>query len=76
MSYKHTFSLTAGNIVKINEIPCEYLGMGVFGTNTYPGKPRSLLSNIKKKSKNMFSWLSHLPLLWRLEKRGCSQAWC
>lgn len=37
--YKHNFSLRCGEVVHINGIPCEYLGMGNFGSNTYPGKP-------------------------------------
>jgi len=40
IEYKHKFSLRVGEIVHINGIPCEYLGMGNFGTNTYPGKPQ------------------------------------
>jgi len=38
--YKHKFSLRTGEIIHVNGIPCEYLGIGSFGTNTYPGKPR------------------------------------
>jgi len=38
--YNHNFSLRVGEIVHINGIPCEYLGRGNFGSNTYPGKPR------------------------------------
>jgi len=40
IQYKHKFSLRVGEIAKVNGIPCEYLGMGNFGTNTYPGKPK------------------------------------
>jgi hypothetical protein len=40
--YDHKFSLRIGEIIHINGIPCEYLGRGTFGTNTYPGKPQSL----------------------------------
>lgn len=40
--YKHKFNLRVGEIAHINGIPCEYLGTGSFGTNTYPGKPRSV----------------------------------
>lgn len=42
MEYKHKFSLQVGEIAQINGIPCEYLGMGNFGTNTYPGRPPSV----------------------------------
>jgi len=38
-NYKHRFSLRVGEITHINGVPCEYLGMGNFGTNTYPGRP-------------------------------------
>lgn len=36
--YKHNFSLRIGEVIHIGSIPCEYLGMGKFGTNTYPRK--------------------------------------
>ncbi len=39
MKYKHKFSLQIGEIAHINGVPCEYIGMGNFRTNTYPGKP-------------------------------------
>ena len=42
MKYKHKFSLRAGEIAHINGVPCVYLGMGNFGTNTYPGKPAAV----------------------------------
>jgi len=29
-------------VIDVNGIPREYLGVGSFGTNTYPGKPRSV----------------------------------
>ncbi len=40
IKYKHKFSLRVGEVAHVNGIPCEYLGMGNFGTNTYPGKPQ------------------------------------
>ncbi len=39
MLYKHKFSLGIGEIIHVNGIPCEYLGMGNFGTNTYLNAP-------------------------------------
>ena len=41
MKYKHKFSLRIGEIAHVNGVPCESLGLGNFGTNTYPGKPAS-----------------------------------
>jgi hypothetical protein len=47
-NYKHKFSLRVGEVIHVNGIPCEYLGLGSFGTNTYPGKP----SSVKKGTEN------------------------
>lgn len=54
--YKHKFSLRIGEIIHVNGIPCEYLGLGAFGSNTYPGKP----SSIKKGTENetSYSWIT------------------
>lgn len=49
MIYKHKFSLRIGEVVHVNGIPCEYLGMGNFGTNTYPNKPPKVSEDNKKK---------------------------
>jgi len=41
-NYKYRFSLRIGEIAHVNGIPCEYLGMGNFGTDTHPGRPRTV----------------------------------
>lgn len=48
--YKHIFSLQEGEVIHINGIPCRYLGLGTFGSNTYPGKPRSVKGEDNEKS--------------------------
>ncbi len=52
MTYKHKFSLRVGEVIHINGIPCEYLGMGNFGTNTHPNKPLKVSKDNKIKVKN------------------------
>ena len=49
MEYEHKFSLRIGEVIHINGIPCEYLGMGSFGTNTYPGKPSDVPKDNKER---------------------------
>ena len=51
IKYKHKFSLRVGEIAHINGIPCEYLGLGNFGTDTHPGKPASASQQINTADK-------------------------
>ncbi len=46
--YNYEFSLRVGKVVSVHGVPCEHLGLGAFGTNTYPGKPAVAPQEIKE----------------------------